>query len=200
MLEASCYSSQPTTTQGGGGGQTSNPPSVPPKQPKKGAFSCASEAASNVSLAGALQHFDIGTSGFSGFVTNALAGNAFSGASDLVQSIGNGEAGGHSVFYNMGQGIAAGPSQGFGAAFPSLEHTPWTSGPADVTTTAIVAKGFSLATGAGESIQTLNGVTQLGSFGLEAAEFATGVGEAKLAYDFVTYAGALAGCGTGLID
>lgn len=68
-------------------------------------------------------------SGVSGFVTNALGGNAFSGATDLIQSFGSGEAGGHSVFYHMGQGVAAGPTLGFGAAFGQrLEGTPFQPG------------------------------------------------------------------------
>jgi hypothetical protein len=72
-------------------------------------FSCASEFASKYSIAGGLQRFGIGTKGVGGFITNALGGNAFSGATDLIQSFGSGEAGGHNVFYNMGQGVAAGP-------------------------------------------------------------------------------------------
>jgi hypothetical protein len=163
-------------------------------------FSCASEFASKYSIAGGLQRFGIGTKGVGGFITNALGGNALSGATDLIQSFGSGEAGGHNVFYNMAQGVAAGPTQGFGAAFgKSIEGTPFASGPVDVATAALVTKGFSIATGAGQTIQTLNGVARLGSLGLDVGEVATGVGAVKLAYDFLSYAGGLAGCGTGLI-
>jgi hypothetical protein len=63
----------------------------------------------------------IGKTGFGGFTTNALGGNAFSGATDLVESLATGQSGSgedvHSVFYNMGQGLVAGPTQGFGAPF-----------------------------------------------------------------------------------
>ncbi|HEV2201114.1 MAG TPA: RHS repeat-associated core domain-containing protein, partial [Bryobacteraceae bacterium] len=162
---------------------------------KKNLLKCASEFASRYSIAGGLQRFGIGTSGVGGFITNALGGNAVSGLSDLGQSIFTGEGGGHNVFYNMGQGVAAGPTQGFGAAFgKSIKGTPWASGPVDVATDALVKQGFSLATGAGQTIQTLNGVTELGSIGLEVGEFATGFGEVKLAYDVGSYFLGLAKC------
>jgi len=134
-------------------------------------------------------------------VTNALGGNAFSGLTDLVQSFGSGEAGGHSVFYNMGQGVAAGPTQGFGAAFgKSIEGTPWGSGPVDVASTALAAGGMRAITGAGRTIQTINGAVKLGTVLGEGAEYGSGVGEAKLAYDFMTWAGSLAGCAAGIIQ
>jgi hypothetical protein len=158
-------------------------------------FSCASEFASKYGIAGALQRFGIGTGGVGGFVTNALGGNAFSGLTDLVQSFGSGEAGGHNVFYNMDQGVAAGPTQGFGAAFgKSIEGTSWGSGPVDVATAALVAKGFSVATGAGQTIQTLNGAARLGSLGVDAGEVASGVGTLKLIYDAASYAVGLVRC------
>ena len=153
-----------------------------------------------VSIAGGLQALGIGTSGVGGFITNALRGNAFSGATDLVQSIATGEGGGNSVFYNMAQGVAAGPTQGFGSAFGnSIEGTPWASGPADVATTAIVANAQNIVTGAGETIQTLNGAVQLGSVLGEAAEWASGVGLAKLGYDALSYGTGLVGCKLGVI-
>jgi hypothetical protein len=169
--------------------------------PKSGnVFSCASEFASKYSAAGALQRFGIGTSGIGGFITNALGGNAFSGATDLIQSFGSGEAGGHNVFYNMAQGVAAGPTQGFGAAFgKSIEGTPLASGPVDVATAALVTKGFSIATGAGQTIQTLNGVARLGSLGLDVGEVASGVGLIKFGYDALSYGAGLLGCKTGVI-
>ncbi len=177
----------PPTGGGGGGGN--------PAPKKTNIFTCASEFAGNLSIAGALQRFGIGTKGIGGFITNALGGNGFSGATDLIQSFATGEGGGHGVLYNMGQGLAAGPSQGFGAALgKSIEGTPWGAGPADVATAALVAKGFAVATGAGQSLQTLNGIAKLGSIGLEAGEFATGFGEAKLAYDAASYAVGLAAC------
>jgi hypothetical protein len=55
-----------------------------------------------------------------------------------------------------------------------------------------------LAAGAGQTVQTLNGVASLGSLGLDAADFATGVG-AVLAYDFLSYGAGLVGCGAGYI-
>jgi hypothetical protein len=128
-------------------------------------------------------------------ITNALGGNAFSGVTDLIQSFGSGAAGGHNVFYNMGEGLAAGPTQGLGAAFgKSIQGTPWGSGPADVATTALVAKGFSVATGAGQTIQTLNGAARLGSLGLDVGEAAAGVGAIKLIYDAASYGVGLVHC------
>ena len=101
----------------------------------------------------------------------------------------------------MGQGVVAGPTQGFGAAFgKSIEGTPLASGPVDVATTALVTKGFSIATGAGRSIQTLNGVARLGWLGLDVGEVATGVGAIKLGYDTASYATGLFGCGAGLFN
>lgn len=169
--------------------------------PKNGnLFSCASEFASKYSIAGGLQRFGIGTKGVGGFVTNALAGNAFSGATDLIQSFGSGSAGGHNVFYNMAQGVAAGPSQGFGAAFGNrIEGTPWAAGPSDVATAAIARAAFPVITGAGQTVQTLNGVTELGSIGLTAGEFATGVGVAKFGYDLLSYGTGLFGCAAGVV-
>jgi len=156
---------------------------------KRNLFTCASEFASKYSIAGGLQALGIGTSGVGGFITNALGGNAFSGLTDLVTSIGTGEGGGHSVFYNMGQAVVAGPTQGLGAvAGRSLEGTPWGSGPADVATGAIVGTAVRTVTGAGESIQTLNGAASLASVGVDAAEdIVTGVGIAKLIYDAASY-------------
>jgi RHS repeat-associated protein len=178
--------------------QTTN--SIPNPAKKGNVFSCASKFARKYSAAGALRRFGIGTSGVGGFITNALGGNAFSGATDLIQSFGSGEAGGHNVFYNMAQGVAAGPTQGFGAAFgKSIEGTPLASGPVDVATAAFVTKGFSIATGAGQTIQTLNGVARLGSLGLDVGEVASGVGLIKFGYDALSYGAGLLGCKTGVI-
>ena len=129
-------------------------------------------------------------------MTNALGGNAFSGATDLVQSIANGEAGGHNVFYNLAQGVAAGPTQGFAPALgKGIEGTPWTSGPVDVVTEAIVNDGGALITGSGQTIQTLNEAVELGTvLGGETAEYASGFGEIKLAYDALSYGISLASC------
>jgi RHS repeat-associated protein len=191
----------PTGQQTSSATRPSSPkPTSPQTTGNKNVFVCASEFAAKISIAGALQRFGIGTKGASGFITDALGGNAFSGATDLISSFVSGEGGGHNVFYNMAQGLAAGPTQGFGAALGNrIEGTPWASGPSDVATAAIARVAFPLMTGAGQTLQTLNGVAELGSIGMTAGEFATGVGAVKLGYDFLTYAGGLAGCGTGLI-
>ena len=155
---------------GGGGGGGGGSSSAPNNGPKKNPFLCGSEAAGKISPAAGLQKLGIGTSGVGGFITNALGGNAFSGATDLLHSFATGEGGGHNIFYNMGQGLMAGPTQGFGAAFgKAIEGTLFASGPVDV--------------------------VMAGALG----EYATGVGEAKLVYDGVSYFGATAGCALGMI-
>jgi hypothetical protein len=142
-----------------------------------------------------LQALGVGTSGVGGFITNALGGNAFSGATDLVQSLAYGEGGGHTVFYNMGQALAAGPSQGFGAALgKSIEGTPWAAGPADVAANAVSRFAYGMATSDYTATGSL--ATAMAS---EGAEFASGVGEVKLAYDALTYFGSMAGCALGVI-
>lgn len=50
-------------------------------------------------------------------------------------------------------------------------------------TTALAAGGLRVVTGAGRTIQMLNGAVKLGTVLGEGAEYATGFGEAKLAYD-----------------
>jgi RHS repeat-associated protein len=147
------------------------PYNAPSNEGKQNAFQCGAEAAGKISLAGGLSHIPGLKSGVGGFVANAVGGNAFSGLTDLISSFGSGSGGGHSVFYNMGQGVVAGPTQGFGAAFGSaIEGTPFAADLVDVGTTALVG-----------------------------AEYATGIGEAKLAYDALTYVGATAGCALGII-
>ncbi len=54
-------------------------------------------------------------------------------------------------------------------------------------------------TGAGRTIQTINGAVRLGAVLGEGAEYGSGVGEVKLAYDFLTWAGSIAGCAAGII-
>ena len=95
----------------------------------------------------------------------------------------------------MGQGLVAGPTQGFGPLLgDSIESTPWSAGPADVATKAILSE-TNAATEASGEIVTLTGVTSTAAF--TAAEYASGVGEVKLAYDAISYTGALVGCKLG---
>ena len=138
----------------------------------KNPFLCGSEAAGKISAAAALHNIPGLGSGVGGFIADAVGGNAFSGATDLIHSIGTGEGCGHSVFYNMGQGVIAGPTQGFGSAFGSaIEGTPWAADIVSVGLKAIPLVG----------------------------EYASGIGEAKLIYDGVTYFGATAGCALGIV-
>jgi hypothetical protein len=126
----------------------------------------------------------IGRSGVGGFITNALGGNTFSGATDLIQSLGSGEGGGHSVFYNMGQSVVAGPTQGFGAVSGGLlKGTPAEVALPDLATS--FAHGIATAEYGG----LLTDVTGAG------LEFASGVGEVKLGVDAAIFAIGLAKCG-----
>jgi len=158
--------------------------------PNESIFTCASQFASKYSIAGGLQALGIGKSGIGGFITNALGGNAFSGATDLIQSLRSGSAGGHSVFYNMGQSLVAGPRQGIPGG-----NGPWGASASGLATEAIAGGAFSAVTGAGQSVQTLNGAASLASVGIDAAEeFATGVGLVKFGYDGLSYLAGLAHC------
>jgi RHS repeat-associated protein len=78
------------------------PPAEAPRILAKSVFTCASNSASKYSVAGGLQRFGIGTSGLSGFITNALGGNAFSGLTDLAQSFSSGQAGGSQCLFLHG--------------------------------------------------------------------------------------------------
>jgi hypothetical protein len=147
-------------------------PAIAPSNGNKNAFLCGSEAASKISAAAGLHNIPGMGSGLGGFIADAVGGNAFNGATDLIHSIATGAGGGHSVFYNMGQGVVAGPTQGFGAAFGgAIEGTPWAADLVSVGMKALPVVG----------------------------EYATGIGEAKLAYDTLTYFGATAGCALGIV-
>jgi len=190
----------PSHQASGGGGASATPPKVTGQSSvleiieKTGR--CASDFAEKYSIAGGLNALGIGKSGVGGFITTAMGGNVFSGATDLLMSFGSGQAGGHNVFYHMGQGVAAGPSLGLAPAFgKSLEGTPWASGPADVATGAILSGAQRLITGAGETVQTLtDNPAVFGSILGDTAEWASGLGVAKFIYDGATFGVGLVGC------
>jgi RHS repeat-associated protein len=173
------------------------PPSTPQVQPripplnlpapsKQNLFSCASEFASTYSAAGLLHWVRVPNSGAGGFIADALGGNAFSGATDLIQSLGSGEGGGHSVFYNMGQGVVAGPTQGFGALFgKAVSGTPAEYALPDIAVS--VGHGIMTAEYGGLATDVLG----------EGLEFASGVGEVKLGIDAAVYGIGLAKCAAG---
>ncbi|MBW4028715.1 MAG: hypothetical protein HIU93_15170 [Acidobacteria bacterium] len=160
-----------------------------PQAPSKSITTCAANFADKYSIAGGLHSLGIGNSGVGGFITNALGGNAFSGATNLISSFGSGSAGGHSVFYNMGQSLMAGPLQGIPGG-----NGPWGASASDLATGAIAGGAFSAVTGAGQTLQGLNGTASLASTGLDAAEFASGVGLVKFGYDGLSYLAGLAHC------
>lgn len=182
----------------------------PSGEDRKNPFECAANNASKVSLASGLKALGVGNIPGGGFVADALGGNVFSGATDLVTSIATGQSGEgddvHSVFYNMGQSVVAGPSQGFTpivsriarAAGSSIEGTIWQDGSAGDLATDTILKGVNSVINSGSEVTTLFG--EASTAGFDAAEYATGFGEAKFAYDFATWAGSLAGCAAGLLN
>ena len=192
---------------GGPGGQGSNNP-----------FQCAANNADKVSLASLTGLGDAG--GVTGFAANALGGNAFSGVTNLITSFSTGTGGGHSVYYHMAQGLVAGPSMGFSPVVQAVMNangsnvvmttlfngdvtadTSWiTTGAGDLVTNDLVEAGFNEVTGAGSSLIDLSGEASLASTAMTGAEFASGLGEFKLGYDFVTYAGSLLGCQLGMLN
>jgi hypothetical protein len=155
-------------------------------------FTCASEAANSVSIAGGLHALGIGNSGgFGGFLTNALGGSTFSGITDTAnhirQNISIGGNGNQVMADLAVGGIGQGLPIAQGAIFKGV------GGLATDGIAATVHAGIS----AGGELTTLAGTTS--TVGLTGAEYATGVGWFKLGYDAVTYAGSLAGCAAGII-
>jgi len=71
-----------------------------PKTPngKTNPFKCGSKAANKVSPGAAIRNIPGFGSGVGGFFADTVGGNAFSGATDLGESIMTGEGGGNSVF------------------------------------------------------------------------------------------------------
>jgi hypothetical protein len=176
----------------------------------KNCFKCAADFADKVSLANGLKQI-----GVNDFAADMIGGNAFSGLTGLVNNVATGDQSGHSLGYNAGQVAVAGPTQGFGTivdavaeaqssnvVMTTLFHgdvvaeSSWTQmGVADVVSNKIFgAAGTALESG-GE-LTTLAG--EASTVGLSGAEFASGVGEAKLAYDALTYGAGFAGCAFGL--
>jgi len=147
---------------------------------KPGLFTCAANFADKYSIAGGLHALGLGNNGgVGGFLTNALRGNAFSG---LISAVTNGMSVADLAF--------SGTYLGFGGT------TPVQKGISGVVTDAAVGGAWSSVTGAGQTIQTLEGASSLASTGIDAAEFASGVGIVKLGYDGLSYAAGLFSCAT----
>jgi hypothetical protein len=161
-------------------------------------LTCASDFASTYGIAGGLKALGIGRRGASGFIIDALGGTAFSGITDLGASILTGSGGGNNPFYNMGQSALNGPMLGLPAT-GALKGTAWGGSATEQTSRGIASAAFAAITGVGQSLQTLNGSHSLASTALTAGEAATTALNWKLAYDFATYGGGLAGCAVGLI-
>jgi RHS repeat-associated protein len=141
-------------------------------QPQRSTLECAAAAASSISAAAALHKFSGLQNGPAAFAADAVGGNVGSSAVDLYQSFATGQGGGHSGYYNIGQTALAGPTLGIG---PLL---------------AKIAPKF---------VEANPGLVDLAEVGLVGAEYATGIAEAKLLYDAITFVGSAAGCKAGLI-
>jgi len=144
---------------------------------------CAAGHAEAWSPAGVAEK--LGLSGPLAAVADAVGGNAFSGATDLVASLGSGSAGGHSVFYHLGAESLAGPALGV---------LPPGVGGASALEEVQGAIGGALGDlwNAGAGLTTLAGTVSTAA--ASAAEIASGLGFAKYAYDAAMYFGAAALC------
>ncbi len=153
-----------------------------PQAPSKGnAFTCGAAAAQKVSISGGLNALGIGTSGgVGGFLTTALAGNVFSGATGLFTGGGS-----------MTDVAFGGTRLGIPGGTTNLEN-----GISGVVQNGVARGAFS-AISAGGELTTLTGTAS--TVGLTAGEYATGVGELKFGYDALTYLGATAGCALNII-
>ena len=98
------------------------------------------------------------------------------------------------VLTQLGRADLRGPLQGIPARLVGLSKSPARYGLTGFTRSSAASALFNAATGANQSLLTLSGEVGLGTTGLTAAEFATGVGEAKFALDFVTFAYGLGTC------
>jgi len=167
---------------GGGGGTPKAPTQEVTRAPNnRNAFTCGAAAAQKASIAGGLNTLGIGGhGGVGGFLINALGGNVFSGATGLFTGGGS-----------MADVAFGGTRLGVPGGTTNLEN-----GISGVVQNG-VARGAFAAISAGGEITTLTGTVS--TVGLTAGEYASGVGEVKFAYDFLTYAGSVAGCAAGII-
>src|ERR1700722_18710296 len=166
-----------------------------PSSPK---LTCAAKTASKYSIAGRLQAVGIGANGgVGGFLTNTFGGNTFSGISNLISTAVSSKQTDGQVLTQMGKAYLRGPLQGIPASLVGAQGTALGSSPTGLVRNAAVGTVFNAVTGANETIVTLSGEVSLSTVGTTAAEFATGVGEAKFALDAITYVGSLTACGFG---
>jgi RHS repeat-associated protein len=199
-------SSSSSSSGGGSGGPAGGPTGAPkrptpqnPQAPSKGVLSCAANTASKYSIAGGLHALGIGNNGgIGGFLTNTFGGNTYSGISNLVSTLGSSSSTDQQVLSQMGKAYLRGPLQGIPASLVGASGTPFAAGSTSLVRGAAVGAAFNAVTGANESLVTLSGEVGLSTVGTTAAEFATGVGEAKFALDTVTYLASLAACAAGV--
>lgn len=84
--------------------------------------------------------------------------------------------------------------QGIPSSLVGAGGTALAASPTGLVRGAAAGAAFNAVTGANESLVTLSGEVGLSAVGTTAAEFATGVGEAKFAFDFLTFAYGVGTC------
>ena len=146
------------------------------------------------SFAGGLQYLGIGShGGVGGFLTNTFGGNTFAGLYNLGSTLTSSSSTDQQVLTQMGKAYLRGPLQGIPASLVGASG-PAAFSPVGMVRRAALSSAFNAVTGADESLITLSGETALSTVGTTAAEFATGVGEAKFALDFLTFAVGVGTC------
>ena len=176
---------QPTPSQTGGQAPAKN----------GNVLSCAADFSSAHSIAGGLQALGIGNNGgVGGFLVNTFGGNTFSGITNLVSTLASPNSSSGQVLTQLGRADLRGLTQGIPARLVGLSNSPARYGLSGFVRSSAVGALFNAATGANQTLVTLSGEVALGTTGLTAAEFASGVGEAKFALDFLTFAYGVATC------
>ena len=163
--------------------------------PHQNIVTCAAGFASKHSIAAGLNALGIGNSGgVGGFLTNTFGGNTFSGIINLASVFGSSNSTDQQVLTQMGKAYLRGPLQGIPSSLVGAGGTPFAVSPTGIVRGAAVGAAFNAVTGANDSLITLSGEVGLSTVGTTAAEFATGVGEAKFALDFLTFAYGVGTC------
>jgi RHS repeat-associated protein len=177
------------------------PPTGPPREatlsnaPSKNIAACAAKFASAHSIAGGLQALGIGSNGgIGGFLTNTFGGNTFAGLYNLGATLTSSSSTDQQVLTQMGKAYLRGPLQGIPSSLVGASGTPFAVSPTGIVRGAAVGAAFNAVTGANDSLITLSGEVGLSTVGTTAAEFATGVGEAKFALDLLTFAYGVGSC------
>ena len=194
-VSGQCNSVSIPTNAGNGGQSFVQPQQQKPTAPSKSTAGCAAKFASAHSIAGGLQALGIGShGGVGGFLTNTFGGNTFAGLYNLGSTLTSASSTDQQVLTQMGKAYLRGPLQGIPSRFVGAGGTPFASSLTGIARGGAVGAAFNAVTGANESLITLSGEVGLSTVETTAAGFATGVGEAKFALDFLTFAYGVGTC------